>query len=298
MLTEVQNLFKIVWDDFVVQDKTVYDTQIDIALISSSEIVELTALNFHQYNGYSGLGYGESNFDRGITEQEAYDDWIVTWNKEQTKLKKQLTSLGLNSMSQNMYDGLMVLYWVTGKFLTVQADEGIYDTRDAIVRKDLDKLADMISRSQINRNKCRTASNIIRLVDYGPSKNRAWIRLNGIYQMRRNNEVGLLDEQELQRARFSYFAETGNYLPFTPEGRKREISKLYTSLVITQFFTAGTDTEFTIQKEVSMYPKEKLLVQLQGQALQHLYDFTVSGRTLTISKTMQATDQISTQIII
>ena len=47
-----------------------------------------------------------------------------------------------------------------------------------------------------------------------------------------------------------------------------------------------------------MYPKEKLLVQLQGQALQHLYDFTVSGRTLTISKTMQATDQISTQIII
>jgi len=298
MLTEVQNLFKIVWDDFVIQDKTVYDTQIDIAPITSSETVELTALNFHRYNGYSGLGYGESKFDRGITEQEAFDDWLTTWNQEQTKFKKQLTSLGLNSLSQNMYDGLMILYWVTGKFLTVQADEGIYDTRDAIIHKDLDKLANMISRSQINRGKCRIASNIIRLVDYGPSKNRAWIRLNGIHKMRRNNEVGLLDEQELQRARFAYFAETGNYLPFTPEGRKREISKLYTSLVITQFFTAGTNTEFTIQKEVSMYPKEKLLVQLQGQPLQHLYDFTVSGRTLTISKTMQATDQISTQIII
>ena len=298
MLTDVQNLFKVVWDDFVVQDKTVYDTQLDIANVTSSETVELTALNFHRYNGYSGVGYGESNFDRGITEQEAYDDWILTWNREQSKFKKQLIGLGLNSVSQSMYDSLVMLHWVTGKFLNVQADEGIYDTRDAIVRKDTDLLANMITRSQVNRSKCRIAANIVRLVDYGPSKNRAWIRQNGIYSMRRNNEVGLLDEQQLQRARFAYFAETGNYLPYTPEGRKREISKLYTSLVTTQIYTAGGNTQFTLQKEVSMYPKEKLLVQLQGQPLQHLYDFTVEGRILTISKTMQATDQISTQIII
>ena len=227
MIQTVPTYFQVVWEDFKVKDQTVYDTQIDIGLLNASESAELFALNYSRYNGSTGFGYGESTFNRGCTEQEAYEAWILNFNKKQSEFKSQIKNIITTTLSQNMYDALMLTYYTTGNFLKITAPEGTYDTKDAITSKDIDTLANIIQRSKINPDKCKAIAKILRLVDYGKNKDRSWLRLDGIYKMRTNNELGLLNSQQLKYARFAYFAETLKFLPFTPEGLKREISKQY-----------------------------------------------------------------------
>lgn len=297
MLETVPTYFQVIWEDFTVKDQTTYDTQIDMTLINGSENAELFALNYSRYNGSTGFGYGESTFDRGCTEQEAYEAWILNFNKKQREFKNQIKNLITTTMSQNMYDALLLTYYTTGNFLQITASEGIYDTKTVIKNKDIDQLANMISRSKINPDKCKAIAKILRLVDYGKTKTRGWLRLDGIYKIRTNNELGLLDSQQLKYARFAYFAETLKFLPFTPDGLKREISKQYSATLVNQSFTAdGTVVEFDLLKTPAMEPVEKLLVKINGEIVQHLFDYTLDGPKLTITKTLVANDIISTQI--
>ena len=170
MLETVPTYFQVIWEDFTVKDQTTYDTQIDMTLINGSENAELFALNYSRYNGSTGFGYGESTFDRGCTEQEAYEAWILNFNKKQREFKNQIKNLITTTMSQNMYDALLLTYYTTGNFLQITASEGIYDTKTVIKNKDIDQLANMISRSKINPDKCKAIAKILRLVDYGKLK--------------------------------------------------------------------------------------------------------------------------------
>jgi len=297
MIQTVPTYFQVIWEDFKVKDQTVYDTQIDIGLLNASESAELFALNYSRYNGSTGFGYGESTFNRGCTEQEAYEAWILNFNKKQSEFKSQIKNIITTTLSQNMYDALMLTYYTTGNFLKITAPEGTYDTKDAITNKDIDTLANIIQRSKINPDKCKAIAKILRLVDYGKNKDRSWLRLDGIYKMRTNNELGLLNSQQLKYARFAYFAETLKFLPFTPEGLKREISKQYKATLINQTFTAdGSTTEFKLLKSPAITPVEKLSVLINGDIVQHLFDFTIDGVTLKITKSLIANDIISTQI--
>ena len=107
----------------------------------------------------------------------------------------------------------------------------------------------------------------------------------------------MLNSQQLKYARFAYFAETLKFLPFTPDGLKREISKQYSATLINQSFTAdGTVVEFDLLKSPAMEPVEKLLVKINGEIVQHLFDYTLSGAKLKITKTLVANDIITTQI--
>ena len=93
MLDTVPTYFQVIWEDFTVKDQTTYDTQIDMTLINGSENAELFALNYSRYNGSTGFGYGESEFDRGCTEQEAYEAWILNFNKRQHEFKNQIKNI-------------------------------------------------------------------------------------------------------------------------------------------------------------------------------------------------------------
>jgi hypothetical protein len=270
-----------------------------------SKFIILIALNLNAYTGYNNTGYGvKSTLDRGITEQESYDIWIKLFQSTQRTLKKQLISLGtsktpagVTSISQSVYDGLMLYYWVTGTILTVTASEGIYDTKEAILSKNWSKLASMIMRSTVYKQHCIRAATVLRLADYGTSKSRTWLRTNGIYKMRANNQIGLLNNDELRQARFAYYAETLDFLPLTPDSMKRDIAKRYNETTSSQTFIAnGTVTTFTLSKPVSMDPVEKLQVKVNIDIIQHLFDYTVNGNILTITKELIAGDIISASI--
>ena len=297
MLTEVSRYFQTVWTDFTIKDQTMYDTEIDILDISYSDSARDVALNFHKYNAYNYKGYGESSFTRGVTEQESYDEWITVFNKENKKTFQTVAAKGITKITQNVYDGLVLLNWATGRSMQVHAAEGIYDLSVPLLNKDWDTMASMINRSSVNKQKCNQAATVLRLVDYGRPRSRSWLRTQGIYEMRTKNELGALTNEQLRAARFAYYAETADFLPFTPEGIKRDIVKKYNDTLIEQQFTYdGTTSTFELSKVPSMTPIEKLVVTVNGDIIQHFYDFTISGRNLVISKTLSNSDIIETVI--
>jgi hypothetical protein len=114
--------------------------------------------------------------------------------------------------------------------------------------------------------------------------------------MRDQNEKNLLTDAQLKRARFAYYAETLKFLPFTPESIKRDIVKRYNQTLVNQTFTYSGSNTFTMDTSFSMDPIEKLEVRLNGEILDHLFDFTVSDLVVTITKSMTNGDIIRTQI--
>ena len=289
-LSKINDKFKTSWDEFIVKDQDALDTQFDIANISASEKLKLVALNMGRYSGYDGFGYDIGNASRGITEQEAFNIWNQDFQKRQRTLIKQLSSFNIKTISQPAFDGLLLYYIINGNVLTVLAFEGHYELRDYVVNKDWDTVASMIKRSNFNRQFCSTASSIIKLSDYGKAKTRIWMRQNGIFEMRDKNEINALGVSELERARFAYYAETQKFLPNMPEGIKRDIIRRYDQTTVVENFTYSTTNVFTIADSPSMEPVEKLRVEVNGEAIQHYFDFTLLNNVITITKSLKTDD--------
>lgn len=297
MITEIENSYKTIWTDFTVVDEDLYNNEIIISQLEMSDIGKLAALNFSIYVGYDGYGYGEGSVIRGITEQEAYNVWNEQFDKQQQLFKRQLKIYNLTEIPQCVYDGLMLYFWAVNKIHFVYANEEIYDMKEKISAKDWDTVASMMVRSNFNREYCNRAASVLRLADYGKLKPRSWFRTKGIYNIRTNNETNLLGENELKRARFAYYAETRQFLPFTPESNKRQIVKDYEkTLLSNKFVYDGTTTIFKLPKAPSMTPVEKLEVYINGDLAQNEYDYTVDGTSVIVTKPMEAQDIINTLI--
>ena len=290
ILSKINDKFKTSWDEFIVKDQDALDTQFDIDNISASEKLKLLALNMGRYSGYDGFGYDIGNASRGITEQEAFNIWNQDFQKRQRTLIKQLGSFNIKTISQPVFDGLMLYYIINGNVLTVTSFEGQYELRDYIVSKDWDIVASMIKRSNFNRKFCSNASSIIKLSDYGKAKTRIWMRQNGIFEMRDKNEINALGVSELERARFAYYAETQKFLPNIPEGIKRDIIRQYDQTTVVENFTYSNTNVFTIADSPSMDPVEKLTVEVNGNVIQHYFDFTLLNNVITITKSLNAGD--------
>lgn len=295
----ISDYYKTVWTDFTVKDHMAYMSEILLSTLHASDKAILVGLNFSKYSGYNGTGYGEGSADRGITEQEAYNIWINSFETQQRVFRQQLKALDILQISQSVYDGLFLYYWATGKILEVSAAEGTYELRNLIIKKDWDTVSSMIMRSKINKKLCRIAATVLRLADYGKPKDRKWLRANGVYEMRSKNEIGAFSQAELLRVRFAYYAETLDFLPRIPDAKKPEIVREYNKTLITkQYRYDGTTKVFTLLKSPSMYPIEKLQVKINGNIVQQYYDFTVSGNELVItdSAVLNLNDAIDTQI--
>ena len=295
--TTVNTIFSTQWDDFTIVDKTVYDTDIDITQISASDEIKDIVLGLSKYTVADGTGYGVSEFEQGPTEQQAYEEWIVHWNRTVRKTIKALENWQILKLSQNRLDALCWLNWELGQINTVQGIK-TYDLKHAVIHKQWDTAANMIKNSIRSRISCRKIAAMFRLAQYEKPVTRISLRTNGINQMRTVNQVDLntMDSQNLKRIRFAYYAETAKFLAFTPESVKRDIAKKYNDTLIQQQFIYSGTNVFEIQKQPSMYPVEKLQVKLNGEILQHYFDFTLDGRTLTVLKDMNVNDIIDTTI--
>jgi hypothetical protein len=297
-LTSVSRYFQTVWDDFVVKDTDSYETDKLLLETSATEMLEQVALSYQKYNAYDLKGYGVGEATRGITEQEAYDIWIQVYQSKQRIFRRQMDKVGVLRMPQSVYDGLFFYYFITDKLLEVHSGEGIYNMRNSIIDKDWNTVASMIMRSVHEKQKCIRAATILRLADYGKTKNRSRLRSDGIFEMRRANEIGAIRGNELKRARFAYYAETGSFLPQTPDGIKRDIAKRYEENVIYKVYEYNANKTYELLKTPSMTPVEKLEVKVNDSIIQHLFDYTLDGNTLTITKELQSDDVIYTKIII
>jgi hypothetical protein len=114
--------------------------------------------------------------------------------------------------------------------------------------------------------------------------------------MRRANELGSLKGDVLKRARFAYYAETNSFLPQTPMGIKRDIAKRYEETVIYKSYEYNAAGTYELLKTPSMDPIEKLEVTVDTTIIQHLFDYTIDGNTLTITKDIDTNSTIYTKI--
>ena len=290
MLTSIASRFTTDWTDFIVKDQEKVNTEIGLRDISASEVIKLVTLNMSRYNGYNGLGYDVGSADRGITEQEAYDIWIKDFQTNQRTFIKQLQALNITSISQCVFDGLLLYFIINGNILTVTAPEGTYELKNYIVEKDWSTCASMIKRSNFNKVFCLRAATIIKLADYGKNKYRTWMRQTGIFEMRDKSEINSLNLDQLARARFAYYAETLRFLPKTPDGIKRNIAKEYEKTLIIENYTYDITKVFTLIQTPSMEPVEKLKVEINGTQIQHYFDFTIVNNVVTITKELTAGD--------
>jgi len=298
LATTVKQIFSTQWKDFTIVNQEIYDTQIDVTEISSSDTVRDVVLGLLKYNVADGVGYGSSNSDVGQTEQQAYDDWIIKWVKNTKQTLQTIKNYGLLRITQNQFDALCMYNWFFGNISTVRGPQESYDLKHAIVARDWDTVANMIKNSVVKRIYCRKIATLLRLAQYEKPVSRINLRTQGINQMRALNQIELatMDSKKLKRIRFAYYAETRNFLAFTPESIKRDISNRYNETLIEQTFVYSGENVFEIQKNPSMYPVEKLQVLLNGDVLQNYFDFKIEGRTLTVLKDMNNNDIISTTI--
>jgi hypothetical protein len=296
MLTQVSDYNRKSWHIFTIRDQDLYDTLLDINLLGSSDTVRDLTLSYATYNVVDGVGYGFGSFTRGMTEQEAYEGWLTRWNLVERAVIQSLKNWKVFRISQNRFDALVFLQWFMGDIRTITGAEGTYDLKSAIVQEQWDTAADMIMLNETARVRSQRCANIFRLADYGDYKTRKLLRTQGIHNMRNKAGVPSMDSLQLKRIRFAYFAETGDFLPFTPEGIKRDIVKKYKdTLIQQQFIYQGTNT-FELLKSPSMYPVEKLKVLVNGQFIQHYFDYTLQDRVLTITKSLLTNDIIETTI--
>lgn len=293
----VEKKFRKIWSDFTVKDETAYTTQLTLENITSSENARLLALSFFDsYSGFDTTAYGEGEYDTGLTEQQAFDLWQEEYNKQELLAKSQLIANNVATMSRSAYDAMILYHWATGKLFQSIQGSIEYSLLKPLRLLDYETVANMIVNSTINKDLCVKIATVLRLADYGNPKDRTWYRSRGVFNMRDINEKATLNTDQLRRARFAYYAETLQFLPFTPEGKQRQIVKDYNDTLIVQNFTfSGTNT-FTLAKSVSMSPIEKLTVTINNNIQQHLFDFTVDGTTLTITESMNTGDLIKTTI--
>ena len=104
-----ENLTKV-WSDFTVLDEDAYQTRLDINTITSSESAKLVALSFFSdYSGLDGTAYGEGLYNFGITEQEAYDLWLESYNNEEKLAKKQFENAKQYHKTENYKSAVIAL---------------------------------------------------------------------------------------------------------------------------------------------------------------------------------------------
>ena len=297
MTTIVDERYKREWDDYVVKDTTNYETSLDVTNLNASEQARTVALGFFRnYSGFDQTAYGEGSYTTGLTEQQAHDLWKESFNNQQALAKKQIINSGITTIPACVYDALILYHWVTGKIANVSQGNTVYYLLEVVRLADYSTAADMIINSTINKQLCVKVATILRLADYGKYKTRKWYRANGIFKMRDFNEKGVLNNDQLRRARFSYYAETKKFLPKNPEGLKRTIAKDYEATLVKKTFTySGTNT-FELEKNASITPIQKLEVVVNDKVLQYEYDWTISNFTLTISKSLNTGDIIQTTI--
>ena len=219
------------WDDFTVKDSL--DTSV-LEVIENKELsakgvsVLLNKYVFKMYtvNGVIGYNTTDSNktYTYGISEADAFSDWIIDIKKLEKGLKNVLPAKF--SITQAQYDALVIFFVITGQINKVQTIDGSFDLKADILAGNWSTVASKISYDKRDFNFNRKAGTIMMLGDYAQPLPRTFMRNKGIQITRRQYEF-IVDGYNIRQAEHSYFRETQKFLPNMSEMRQREVVTYY-----------------------------------------------------------------------
>lgn len=239
MIKIVSLPYRTQWEIFQPVDRFKTDFGVLTSMIKcSDEIIPIVLSNskFRMYRYFDdvlktykiGYGYGNPDQIHGMTEDEAYSAWIVEFKRKESELKKQLP---LVSITQSQFDALLSLYFLTGKWRTIESTEGTYDILSAIKNQQWSLVADMIANGKTDRIQRQIEARVLMLGDYSTTKSRQWLRNEGVQYTRTTYISGISDNVAKKQAEISYFRQTmGAYLPNISDIKKREISLIVSKL--------------------------------------------------------------------
>lgn len=234
MLTKVDSNKVVEWDIHNVIDDDKLRIEIAISEVIASHDIILHILNsfryrMQQYQDSSNklsIGYGFSDPTKidGITESEAYSDWLASVKRTQRELKNQLP---VTTITQPHFDALYSLFVTTGNWRYVDSPQGRYDILDAVNNNDWKTVANMIVNGNNSGNSDRLfEARVLQLNDYSDIRSREWMRNEGIQYTRKFTVSGKFSETQQRQAEISYYRELGIFLPQTTELRKRAIGRI------------------------------------------------------------------------
>lgn len=170
-----------------------------------------------------GYGIGDPNNDQGMTEQEAYAEWLGYLRNQQNKFAAQIP---ITKMPNSIYDALLSLYLDTGTWRIVEAPEGSYDLADAVRNANWLLISDIIYRGNVNPLRRKRESAVARLGDYTALKTRRQQRQQGIQFLRTQYLRGLENEFDRRQAEFVYYRQlNGIFLPGMSDLRQRRVAR-------------------------------------------------------------------------
>ena len=221
----------IEWSDFTVKDS------LDTTLVEPIENRELSAkavsvlllkyvYKMYTVNGVIGYNTLDTNktYTYGISEADAFSDWIIGIKKLEKGLKNVLPAKF--NITQSQYDALVLFFVVTGQINKVKIVEGSFDLKSDILSGNWETVASKISYDSRDFNISRQIGSIMILGDYGQPLPRTWMRNKGIQTTRRQYEF-LIDGYQIRQAEHSYYRETQKFLPNMSEMRQREVVSYY-----------------------------------------------------------------------
>ena len=234
MLTKVSTEHAIEWDIHDVVDNDQLRTEIFLVEVIASDEIILHILNsfrfrMQQYQNSSnkltiGYGFSDPTTVNGITESEAYSDWLASIKRKQRELKNQLP---VTTITQPHFDALYSLFVTTGNWRYVDSPQGRYNILDAITNDDWETVANMIANGNNSESSDRLfEARVLQLNDYSNIRSREWMRNEGIQYTRKSTVSGKFSETQQRQAEISYYRELGIFLPQTTELRKRAIDRI------------------------------------------------------------------------
>lgn len=178
-------------------------------------------------NNTTTIGYGtvKNTAGNGLTEQDAYYDFIEVLKEKERAFKRLMP---LNELSQSQYDGLLSLFYHTGTFKEVGTSTRRFKIIDYINDRKWQWVASAIALSGEKRVLRQGEAKIIMLADYGKTKDRSLIKEEGLQKIRTDYPDRIETEEAKRQAEYVYYVETKRFLPKMSDARKRQVVKLTT----------------------------------------------------------------------
>lgn len=221
------------WSEFTIRntlDTSLTDVIENRELSSKALNMLLQNSRYNMYTDKGKIGYltpdSAESYTYGMTEAEAYSDWVIDLKKKEKSFKNAMPANRL--LTQAQYDGLVAFYYVTNQINKVVTVNGTYELREQILAGEWETVASMILRDRRDFNLNRKAGTVIVLGDYGRLLGRSWLRNQGLQRLRRNY-LSIVDGYQKRQAEHSYYRETQKFLPGMSEMRQREVVNYYRS---------------------------------------------------------------------
>mgnify|MGYP001595599128 FL=1 len=230
MLNFVTSNRRTAWDTYTIKDDWTVNFLIAINQLHVSDDMIKLMLSNYQYRMFRysqdgknfKIGYGVGDpTGIGFTEAEAYSAWIDDLKDREWKFKQ---TLPLVSATQAQYDTLFSLYYNTGTWKKVTSDVGTYDVLTAILNERWLLAADMIADGKVTPTMRRAEARVLQLADYTTSKDRVFLRNEGIsYALNQYTSGTIKTELSKRQCESGYYRQTTAFIPGMPLLRQREL---------------------------------------------------------------------------